>query len=152
MKLLFPGTFDPFTIGHASLVERALRLADEVVIAVGVNPAKTPMFRPDERVAAIRSYYQDEPRVSVISYTGLTADIMHVAGAQAILRGVRSAADYDVECNLADANREVLGAETILLVSEARFQHVSSSLCRELAHFGHDISSLVIDTFPKPEK
>lgn len=152
MKLLFPGSFDPFTTGHADLVTRALQLCTELVIAVGVNERKSPMFSADYRVRAIEQYYKDEPRVSVISYSGLTADAVRQAGAQAILRGVRSASDFDMERNLADANRAVMGVETILLVASPSLQHVSSSLYRELEHFGHDASDFVIDTFKKENK
>ena len=152
MKLLFPGTFDPFTTGHADLVERALRICDKLVIAVGINEGKNPMFSAEERVSAIGLYYKDNERVSVISYSGLTADAVRECGADAILRGVRSGADFDMERTLADANLAVLGVETILLVATPQLQHVSSSLCRELGHFGYDTDSLVIDTFRKKQK
>lgn len=149
MKLLFPGTFDPFTKGHADLVSRALKLCDELVIAVGINGEKTPMYSVQERVDAISRYYSNDRRVSVISYGGLTADAVRQSGAAAILRGVRSDADYDMERTLADANLTVLGVETVLLVARPELQHVSSSLCRELDRFGYDTGELVIDTFRK---
>ncbi|MCQ2084241.1 MAG: pantetheine-phosphate adenylyltransferase [Bacteroidaceae bacterium] len=151
MKLLFPGTFDPFTKGHADLVERALALCDELVIAVGINGQKAPMYSVEERLNAISRHYRDNARVSVISYSGLTADAVRQTGATAILRGVRSGADFDMERTLADANLAVLGVETILLVATPALQHVSSSLCRELDHFGYDTDGLVIDTFRKKD-
>lgn len=147
MKLLFPGSFDPFTIGHANLVERALTLADEVVIAIGINEGKSPMFSAEKRLEAICSYYKDNPRVSVMQYRGLTVDAVRQTGANAILRGVRSVADYELERNMADINRSLDGVETLLLVSEPEFQHISSSLVRELISFGRDVSALMIAGF-----
>ncbi len=149
MKLLFPGTFDPFTKGHADLVSRALELCDELVIAVGINGQKSPMYSVQERVDAISRYYSNDRRVSVISYSGLTAEAVRQTGAAAMLRGVRSDADFDMERTLADANLAVLGVETVLLVARPELQHVSSSLCRELDCFGHSTDELVIDTFRK---
>lgn len=147
MKLLFPGTFDPFTTGHADLVARALRVADSIVIAVGVNPAKKTLWSAEERVEAIRKYYASEPRISVVSYSCLTMDLLQETGADIILRGVRTVADYEVERNLADANRAIGGADTMLLVSSPEYQHVSSSLVRELIEFGHPVDGMMIDTF-----
>lgn len=147
MKLLFPGTFDPFTTGHADLVARALRVADSIVIAVGVNPAKKTLWSAEERVEAIRKYYASEPRISVVSYSCLTMDLLQETGADIILRGVRTVADYEVERNLADANRAIGGADTMLLVSSPEYQHVSSSLVRELIEFGHPVDGMMIDSF-----
>ncbi len=152
MKLLFPGTFDPFTKGHADLVSRALKLCDELVIAVGINGQKSPMFSAEDRVKAISGYYSGDRRISVMSYSGLTADAVRQTGADAILRGVRSGADFDMERTMADANLAVLGVETVLLVAAPAFQHVSSSLCRELSGFGYSTDELVIDTFKNLKK
>ena len=102
MKLLFPGSFDPFTIGHADLVERALKLGAEVVIAIGINEEKKPLFSTAQRLDAIREYYNGNPAVSVIEYKGLTVDAVRDNGCDAILRGIRSVTDYDKERNLAD--------------------------------------------------
>jgi len=148
MKLLFPGSFDPFTIGHADLVERALNMGCEVVIAVGINEEKMPMFSIARRLEAIRGYYKGYSLVSVIEYKGLTVDAVRENGCNAILRGIRSVTDYDKERNLADINRSINGVETILLVSSPAVQHVSSSLVRELISFGsNDSNTLMIDTF-----
>ena len=138
--ILFPGTFDPFTIGHASIVERALPLCDRLVIAIGYNPAKNSADRINERVEAIASYYRNHPKVKVISYTGLTVDACVAEGAGCMLRGVRSVADYEYERNLADINRSIAGIETILLYSLPELSYVSSSMVTELASHGHDIS------------
>ena len=147
MKLLFPGSFDPFTIGHADLVGRALKLGAEVVIAIGINGDKKPLLSADIRKEAILSYYKDNPQVSVIFYNGLTVDAVRATGADAILRGIRSVSDYDKERELAYANRTIEGIETVILVSEQSMQHVSSSLVREMHSFGRPVDSLIIDTF-----
>lgn len=147
MKVLFPGTFDPFTVGHADLVRRALEIADSIVIAVGVNVSKKCMWSASDRVDAIRRHYASEPRVTVVSYSGLTFELMRQTGCDVMLRGVRSVADYEAERSLADANRAVGGAETLLMVSDSRYQHISSSLVRELISFGHPVSGMMIDSF-----
>ena len=147
MKLFFPGSFDPFTIGHADLVERALKLGCEVVVAIGINEEKKPLFSTSQRLEAIRAYYYDNPGVSVIEYKGLTVDAVRDNGCDAILRGIRSVTDYDKERNLADINRSIDGVETVLLVSSPAVQHVSSSLVRELISFGRNANELMIETF-----
>lgn len=147
MKLFFPGSFDPFTIGHADLVERALNLGCHVVIAVGINEEKKPLFGSGQRMEAIRNYYKGYSRVSVIEYKGLTVDAVRENGCDAILRGIRSVTDYDKERNLADINRSIDGVETVLLVSSPAVQHVSSSLVRELISFGRNADDLMIETF-----
>ena len=147
MKLLFPGSFDPFTTGHADLVERALKIAGNVVIAIGTNSGKNPMFSVGQRLDAIARHYAGDCRVSVISYDGLTVDAVRENGCDAILRGVRTVADYEAERSLADANRAIEDVETVLLVARADTQHISSSLVRELMHYGRDVSGFVIETF-----
>jgi len=147
MKLLFPGSFDPFTKGHLDLVQRALKIADCVVIAVGVNESKKCMFTAQERVDAIAHYFASEPRVSVMSYSGLTMDLVRDTKADAILRGVRNVTDFEFERNMADVNAKVGGVQTIMLASAPELQHISSSVVRELALFGHDVSDMIIDTF-----
>lgn len=140
MVLLFPGTFDPFTIGHASIVERALPLCDRLVIAIGYNQAKSSADSVEQRVSHIAALYASEPRVKVIAYDGLTVDACRREGAQWMLRGVRSVADYEYERNLADINRAISGIETILLYSLPQLSYISSSMVRELAAHGHDVS------------
>ena len=147
MKLFFPGSFDPFTIGHADLVERVLNMGCEVVIAVGINEGKKPLFSLQQRLEAIRNHYKGYSRVSVIEYKGLTVDAVRENGCDAILRGIRSVSDYDNERNMADINRSIDGVETVLLVASPAVQHVSSSLVRELISFGRNADDLMIDTF-----
>lgn len=140
MVLLFPGTFDPFTIGHASIVERALPLCDSLVIAIGFNPSKCTADSVEQRVSHIAALYASEPRVKVISYEGLTVDACRREGAGWMLRGVRSVADFEYERNLADINRAISGVETLLLYSLPQLSYISSSMVRELAAHGHDVS------------
>lgn len=143
--ILFPGTFDPFTIGHASLVSRALPLCDRMVIAIGYNSGKHSADNIAERVAAISAIYADEPKVKVISYEGLTVDACRREGARWMLRGVRSVADYEYERNLADINRSISGVETLLLYSLPELSHISSSMVRELVSHGYDVTKYLPD-------
>ena len=137
---IFPGTFDPFTRGHYSIVNRALDIFDEVVIAIGVNVQKRPMFSEEERVTMLSQLYAGEPRVRVVSYSGLTVDVARECGAQFMLRGVRSVIDFEYEKSIADVNREISGLETIMLFTEPMYAHISSSVVRELLSYGHDVA------------
>lgn len=140
---LFPGTFDPFTIGHESLVRRGLFLMDEIVIAIGVNDAKRSFFPLDKRLRMIRELYRNEPRVSVESYDSLTIEFAQKTGAQYILRGIRSVTDFEYEKTIADMNRTISGIETFVLFTEPALTHVSSSHVRELLRYGYDVSGFV---------
>lgn len=142
---LYPGTFDPFTTGHLSIVERGLTLFDEIVIAVGINDSKR-CYRPtDERVGHIRRVMKNEPRVKVISYSGLTVEAAQEEGANFILRGVRTVADYEYERNLAYANRNISGIETVLLYTLPELSYISSTMVRDLQRNGYDVSRYVPD-------
>lgn len=141
--LLFPGSFDPFTLGHASLVQRAIDLWGPLVIAVGYNEEKQGWLPVEERVRALREYYKDEPRVSVEAYTGLTTDFAERIGARAILRGLRSVKDYEYELHMADVNRRLTGVETVILFTEPHLSALSSSVVRELARFGRDVQEFL---------
>ena len=136
---IFPGTYDPFTIGHDALVRRALNLVDELYIAIGINTEKRTMLTLEERMLRIATLYKDEPRIHVVSYEGLTTDFAQSIGAQFILRGVRNTIDFEYERNIADANKMLTGIDTLLLISEPEYAVISSSMVRELAHFGKDI-------------
>ena len=138
---IFPGTFDPFTIGHDALVHRALNIVDELFIAIGINTEKRTMLSLEERMERIAMLYKDEPRIHVVSYEGLTTDFAQSIGVQFIVRGVRSAIDFEYERNIADVNRMLTGIDTLLLISEPQYAAISSSMVRELAHFGKDIRS-----------
>ena len=135
------GTFDPFTIGHASIVNRALPLFDKLVIGVvGDNVNKPNMSPAEERAAAIRQVYSNQPLVDVQIYQGLAMNFAKSVGAQFIVKGVRSVSDFEYEQWQADFNRRLGGIETILLYCEPELASLSSSAVRELAHFGVDVS------------
>ena len=138
---IFPGTFDPFTVGHDALVRRALGIVDELYIAIGINTGKHTMLTLEERIDRIKRLYKEEPRIHVTSYEGLTTDFAQSIGAQFIIRGVRNTIDFEYERNIADINRMLTGIETILLISDSQYAAISSSMVRELAHFGKDISA-----------
>lgn len=137
---LFAGSFDPFTIGHHRIVQRALKLFDSIVVAVGTNAGKNTLYTVDERVEMISALYANEPRVKVCSYSGLTMDFAHDIGACCLLRGVRSVKDFEYERELADLNLRMGGIETVLLMSEPEYSAVSSSVVRELISYGKDVS------------
>lgn len=137
---LFPGSFDPFTVGHASLVTRGLALVDELIIAIGINVKKAPCFPLDRRLEALRTLYAHEPRVRVETYDNLTTDFAQAMQAQFILRGIRSVTDFEYEKAIADVNRTLTGIETLLLFTEPAYASVSSSVVRELHHYGKDIT------------
>lgn len=140
---LFPGTFDPFTIGHESLVRRGLDLVDEIVIAIGVNESKKAYFSVEKRLEMIRSLYENETRVRVESYNSLTIDFAQKVGAKYILRGIRSVIDFEYEKTIADMNRTISGIETFVLFTEPALTHVSSTLVRELLRYGRDVSEFI---------
>lgn len=136
---IFVGSFDPFTIGHESVVRRALALFDRLVIGVGVNVGKHCMLTPPQRVEAIRRLYAHEPRVEVDSYDDLTVDFARRHGADFVVKGVRGVRDFESEREQADINRRLTGLETVLLLAEPGLDSVSSSVVRELHRFGHDV-------------
>lgn len=140
---LFPGSFDPFTIGHQSLVKRGLALADRIIIAIGINENKQSCFPLEERLKVIRSLFQDDPQIEVITYHTLTTDLAEKTGAQFILRGIRSVIDFEYEKTIADINRTLTGIETVFLLAEPQYAHISSSAVRELLHFGKDVSAFL---------
>ena len=137
---IFPGSFDPFTIGHYDIVQRALPLFDEIVIGVGINAQKRPLFSPEERVEAIKKAFRDEPKVRVMTYETLTVDFAHEMGATFMLRGVRSTVDFEYEKAFAEANKQLSGIETVLLLTKPEYGHISSSLVRDLYSYGKDIT------------
>ena len=150
--LLFPRSFDPFTKGHLSIVERGLKIADRIVVAVGINEAKRCMFSAEERVNAIKGVFAADERISVVTYGGLTVDAVKESDADGILRGVRTLADFEYERNMADMNRMLAGIETVLLFSEPELACISSSALRELIKFGRDISPFIPEGLMLPKK
>ena len=144
MIALFTGSFDPFTRGHQSIVDRVLKnVADEIIIAIGINYVKKNMFPVEERIRFIEKLYADNPRVRVVSYTGLTVDCAKSVGADFLVRGVRSVSDFEFERNIADVNKRLSGIETVLLFTEPELSCVSSSIVRELMSYGKDVSEFL---------
>ncbi|MCM1520602.1 MAG: pantetheine-phosphate adenylyltransferase [Lachnoclostridium sp.] len=141
--VLFPGTFDPFTVGHKSLVDRALPLFDRIIIAVGENDSKSTIVPVDDRIEAIARLYGDDPRVEVIAYSGLTVDACRQHQARWLLRGVRSVVDFEYERSMADINRMLAGIETVILYSLPEYASISSSIVRELEKYDQDTSAFI---------
>ena len=139
-RAIFPGTFDPFTIGHASIVRRALTFIDEVVIGIGINDNKNTYFPVEKREQMIRDLYRDEPRVKVQAYDCLTTDFARQMEANLIIRGIRTVKDFEYEETIADINRKLTGIETILLFTEPEMTCISSTTVRELMRYGKDVS------------
>ena len=141
---LFPGSFDPFTRGHESLVEGALRLFDEVVIAVGDNLSKRGLLSVEKRLELIGDLYRDEPRVRVASYSTLTGDFAREQGAVAMIRGIRNTTDFNFERSIEATNRRLFpDLTTVMLVTPDEYAHISSSIVRELLSFGRDVSDFM---------
>ena len=142
-KAIFPGTFDPFTLGHHSIVKRTLAFMDEVIIGIGYNDQKHCLLPIEKRLESIRKVYADEPRVKVLAYSGLTVDFAQEQGAEFMVRGIRSVKDFEYEENIADINRKLSGIETIFLFTEPELSAVSSSVVRELLRYGKDVSAFL---------
>lgn len=137
---IFPGSFDPFTIGHYDVVMRGLNIFDEIVIGIGHNNQKQSTFTLEERLQTIEQVFAHEPRVKVKTYEGLTIDFAQAQNAKCIIRGVRSVQDFEYERNIAEANRQLCGIETVLLYTRPEYAHISSSLVRELYSYNKDIT------------
>ena len=140
MTGIFTGSFDPYTIGHDDILRRALPLFDHIVIGIGVNERKNYMQSAEERMKTIKAIYADEPKVEVKTYNDLTIDFARRENASYIIKGVRSVKDFEYERDQADINRQLSGIETLLLYADPRYSAVSSSMVRELIHFGQDVS------------
>jgi pantetheine-phosphate adenylyltransferase len=141
---IYPGSFDPPTRGHEDLIRRSLALADRVIVAVAVNVAKQPLFSVEERLDMLRKAAGDEPRVSFESFEGLLADFARRVGAGVVVRGLRAVSDFEYEFQMALMNRQLHPSlETVFLVPALDLTYLSSSLVREVARFGGDVSALV---------
>jgi len=142
-KALFSGTFDPYTVAHDAIVQRALLFTDEIIIGIGVNPEKSNFHTLESRIDFIERLYAKQNRISVISYDTLTLDFAKKAGVNFILRGLRNHIDFEYEKSMADINRKISGIETVFLISEPQFAHISSSLVRELIKHKQLISHFI---------
>ena len=149
-RAVCPGSFDPVTSGHLDIVHRAAALFDEVVVAVGVNPSKSRLFGPEERIAMLEQGVAGLPNVTVAGFTGLITAYCQEVGATAIVKGLRSGTDFDYESQMAQMNAELTGVETVFVIADPKFGFVSSSLVKEVASFGGDVASLVPDFVLEP--
>ncbi len=144
VKALFPGTFDPIHYGHIDIAVRAARLFDEVLMAVYDRPLKTLLFEPAERIALVKEAFKDNPKVSVMGYSGLTIDFARQMKAQVVVRGLRVFSDFEFEFRMALANQRLAtDIETVALITAEQHTFLSSSTVREIAALGGDVSSMV---------
>lgn len=142
-RAIFPGTFDPFTVGHYSIVKRGLAIFDEIVIGIGINHSKRTLFTAEKRKEIILQAFSGEPRVKVMIYNSLTIDFATSVDAGFILRGLRTVADFEYERTLGDTNRILSGVETVILFTESAYAHISSTVARDLISYGKDISAFL---------
>ncbi len=144
MKVVYPGTFDPFTRGHEDLVRRASRLFESVVVGIADSEAKRPFFSVDERLAMTREVLRPYPNVEVLSFSSLLMDFVHAQGARVILRGLRAVSDFEYEFQMAGMNRNLHPEiETLFLTPDEKYMFVSATIVREIARFGGDVSKFV---------
>ena len=144
MKVVYPGTFDPFTRGHEDLVRRASRLFDAVVVGIADSEAKRPFFSVGERLAMTREVLRPYPNVEVLSFSSLLMDFVHEQGARVILRGLRAVSDFEYEFQMAGMNRNLYPEiETLFLTPDEKYMFVSATIVREIARFGGDVSKFV---------
>ncbi len=142
-RAVFPGSFDPFTLGHYDIVMRGLALFDEIIIALGVNANKKTFFDGEQRKAMIEQAFEGESRVSVREYNDLTVNLAKDLGADFILRGVRTVGDFEFEHSIASANRKMTGVETVLLYTLPEHSFISSSIVRDWIRYGQDATELL---------
>jgi pantetheine-phosphate adenylyltransferase len=147
VSALYPGSFDPVTLGHLDLVERALPLFDHLTVAVGINTQKTPTFSPEERAEMLREVLPDDDRLSIATFSGLVVDYCRTHQIGAILRGLRTTSDFESEYQMALTNRHLEpSVESVFVMPSAQYSYVSSSLIREIVRSGGDVSSFLPPT------
>jgi pantetheine-phosphate adenylyltransferase len=148
---LFPGSFDPFTLGHEDIVRRALPLFDGLYIGIGENQDKRYQYTLEERMAMVQALYADEPKIQVVSYSGLTVHFAHTLGVQFLLRGIRNPSDFEFEKSIAQANRQMVpDLDTVFLLTTARYAYISSSIVRDVIRHGGDASVFLPDGLELP--
>ena len=145
-KAIFPGSFDPITLGHYDIIKRSIPLFDEIVVAIGINAEKKYMFSLDDRKRFIEEAFADEPSISVVVYEGLTIDLCKKLKANFILRGLRNPADFEFEKAIAHTNRRLSKIETVFLLTASKTSYISSSIVRDVIRNGGDYTVLVPDS------
>ncbi len=145
-RALFPGSFDPLTLGHFDIISRGVHLFDEVVVAIGINADKNYMFTLEERKQFIEAAFKHEPKVKVVTYKGMTIDFCKEIGAEFILRGLRNPADFEFEKAIAHTNRKLSKIETVFLLTAAKTSYISSSIVRDVIRNKGDYTVLVPDS------
>jgi pantetheine-phosphate adenylyltransferase len=145
-RAIFPGSFDPITLGHYDIIKRGISLFDELIIAIGINTDKKYMFSLEERINFVTEAFQDESRIKVVSYKGLTIDFAQEMDAEFILRGLRNPADFEFEKAIAHTNRRLSDIETVFLLTSSGKSYISSSIVRDVIRNGGDYSLLVPDS------
>ena len=145
-KAIFPGSFDPITLGHYDIIKRSIPLFDEIIVAIGVNAEKKYMFSIEERTRFIKEAFADEPKVSVVTYEGLTIDLCQKLKANFILRGLRNPADFEFEKAIAHTNRLLSKIETVFLLTASKTSFISSSIVRDVILNGGQYKMLVPDS------
>lgn len=143
---VFPGSFDPITLGHEDIIKRGSTLFDKIIVAIGVNGEKKYMFPLEERKRFIEEAFKDEPNIEVVTYEGLTIDFCKKVGAKFILRGLRNPADFEFEKAIAHTNRRLSKIETVFLLTAANTSYISSSIVRDVLRNGGDYTKLVPDS------
>ncbi|MBV7269901.1 pantetheine-phosphate adenylyltransferase [Winogradskyella luteola] len=142
-RAIFPGSFDPITLGHYDIIQRSVKLFDEVIVAIGINADKKYMFSLEERQQFIEDAFKDEPKVKVVTYKGLTVDFCKENGVEFILRGLRNPADFEFEKAIAHTNRDLAPIETVFLLTAASTSYISSSIVRDVIRNHGDYTKLV---------
>ena len=142
-KAVFPGSFDPLTLGHCDIIDRSIKLFDEIIVAVGINSSKKCMFTLEERKKFINTHYINEPKVKIMVYEGLTVDFCKKNQADFILRGLRNPADFEFEKAIAQTNRKLTSIDTVFFLTSANNSYISSSIVREVIINNGDYTKLV---------
>jgi len=145
-RAIFPGSFDPITLGHYDIIKRGVTLFDEVIVAIGVNADKKYMFSLEERKKFIEDTFKDEPRIKVVTYEGLTVHFCEQIGVEFILRGLRNPADFEFEKAIAHTNRDLAPIETVFLLTAAKTSYIASSIVRDVIRNNGDYTKLVPDS------
>lgn len=145
-RALFPGSFDPITLGHYDIIKRGIHLFDEIIVAIGINAEKKYMFSLEQRQKFIEDAFANEPKIKVITYEGLTIDLCKKMNSEFILRGLRNPADFEFEKAIAHTNRKLSKIETVFLLTAAKTSYISSSIVRDVIRNGGDYTVLVPDS------